>query len=187
MFTLNIIPPSFKQTLKWFLLTHQLLKLARFVILILIVNNLILLGAYFYLQYQLKPLEEEINSLEKDKPQTSRQLEEHITKINKDLNQITKIQEEYLNLPLFFSDLFPKIPSPLQINQITFSKDDQLKIRGWAPKRDDLISLKENLEQSSYLSEVSIPISLLAQPEDITFEISAQVKLKTDDQTNSQK
>lgn len=71
-------------------------------------------------------------------------------------------------------DLVTRIPSDIIVTRIAYRNDTatSLEIAGTASTRDALLNFETRMEQSRFVSNVTLPVSSLAQSEDIPFTLS---------------
>jgi len=92
---------------------------------------------------------------------------------SRELDKITLVQWSDIlrELSLFAS-------GNIALETLTVSGDDfeKIKLTGTAKSRDDVIRLKNSLEQSEYYQEVISPISNMTLQEDVLFEFEMTIK-----------
>lgn len=69
------------------------------------------------------------------------------------------------------------VPSNVVINNILVNYSDKsLKITGFAPGREQIILFRDNLRKVSQIENVSVPLSSLERPQDISFTLNCSLK-----------
>lgn len=117
--------------------------------------------------------EEEKRSAQEDAPIT-----QTIRDLNASLAEVASIQEDYTDWVDFLIALSNTVPPNVRIENLDIRKaTGTVQIKGFALTREDLITFKQNLNDSDlFLGDIVSPISNLIQREDITFEFDAEIE-----------
>lgn len=173
MITLNIIPNEIKKELKLkglFALMKNILNILT--ILIAFYSIIFLCGKLILNIYFTNIIQESNLLIKKTEDKTGK-----IREINTQINSVEKIQAEsksWTNMLLAITELMGE---QIKLNQLKLdSVNNTISFTGRSASREDLIQLKNQLEQSPNFSEVNFPIKNLFEKENINFEINAKIK-----------
>ncbi len=176
MITLNLVPPEKKKNLRLInslLIIKNNLFLLFFVI--VIATIILLIGKAAIDEYFA-----EVVSQSTLITKYARIFNYEIKDFNQKVIAANEIQEKSIPWIYFLSDLSEQIPAGVTIDYLEI-KDGKIVINGNANTRNDLLQLKNNLENFSILSNINIPIESLLKKENIDFNLKAaydSVKLK---------
>lgn len=188
MITLNLLPPEEKKNL-YLKKVNELLWIYSGQILIAFFVFVLLSGLiWFYLSSQIKIVDKELNSYEIGiKKEAFDELNKKIEKANAQIMEIQKIQADHNYFSQLFEELVGLIPAGIRLENISIQPQATTKketaritmnISGHAPTRDNVIKIKEGLENSIYFDEVESPLSNLVKAADIDFTFSAIINQK---------
>lgn len=180
MITLNFISPAQKEANR-FQKNYSLVKgimLSLVIALVVIVGLLLLTQAL--LQNKLKSLTLATQELtQQTEEEKSVDLGQTVRDFNKLLKNIEVVQAEYLPWTEILIETVTLVPSGIQLSSFTIQKGAaSFSLTGKANTREDLLSLKKNLEDSDNFIEVQSPISNLLLKENINFELSGKIVFK---------
>ena len=148
------------------ILGEEILFLAPIVLLILILLNI-----YYVIVLQKNSSINE-NSLQQaqNKYQQLGTYQEKFKQVN-DLDQVlSKIQSEHLHWINLFQNLSKAMPDNIQISNLS-TKNYTVFLVGKAKTRDDLLNLKNKLEESSCFQNINVPLSNLVVKDNVDFQI----------------
>jgi len=96
--------------------------------------------------------------------------------LNRKTAALNKIQENFILYTDSLIDFTKIVPSGVKIEDLMMDKTNKdIKIRGAAKSRDDLMQFKENLEESGRFLNVRLPTENMLAEGYISFEIAAGV------------
>ena len=154
-----------------------MLKKMNFVLMIIvIIIAIILLSAKLILQ----------NNFNKVVAQTTlvtgndgKKYSEKVRKINSRINIVAQIQNERVPWSYLLEAIAKATPDGVTLSSLKLNKKDlTIKLVGNAKTRDDLLGLKNNLENSEIFTEVKSPIKNILRKENINFGLNAKLILK---------
>ena len=100
-----------------------------------------------------------------------------INQTNSLLKFVQGIKTDNRNWSELLIDLANRAPDDLKISALEIDGGKKtIALRGLSLTRDSLLSFKENLNQSPFLTGVNLPVQSLAQKENIIFVINAALK-----------
>lgn len=100
-----------------------------------------------------------------------------VAEINRRMTKINQIQKEYTKWSEKIIEVNRLIPNNIKISSIDFDKNtNKFLITGTARYRQDFINLKENLETSDIVVNISSPLSNLLHQEDLDFSLTGNLK-----------
>lgn len=92
-----------------------------------------------------------------------------------DLSQVlNKIQSGHLHWTNLFQNLSEITPDSIQLSNIS-TKNYMVFMVGKAKTRDDLLSFKNKLEESSCFQNINVPLSNLVVKENVDFQIDLAI------------
>lgn len=178
MIELNLLPPAEKRILELEQIQRWILFYASAILMILIIFVGLLAGIWSFLLVQHKSLASNLKSIQSNTAwgQTLIEQRESIKKINQELEQINRIQKNHQYYSRLLIGLADLIPEGVRLESISVDKQGQMALYGFAPRRDQVIALKQNLEQSKFFENVESPLSNLTKQEAINFYFKLKLK-----------
>lgn len=173
MITLNLATKKIKKKI----FKEILLSLVKDVVLLILFAVLINATFIFISREMLNKDFERIKSQKQLIHMHSQPFNIEVSEINRRMNKINQIQKEYTKWSETILELSRLIPNNVIISTIELNKtSDKFSIAGTAKYREDFISLKENLETSDIVFNLSSPLSNLLHQEDLKFSLSGNLK-----------
>jgi Tfp pilus assembly protein PilN len=172
---LNLLPPESKKLVR----ERSLLLLVKstlfITISITVVTALIILGYYYYLVIKQTTTKNDIADLQ-SQVDDLRPYNEAVIELNKKLSYIKTNSGTGVLWSSRLYQLSELIPPGVKTDSLIISDSGgSFNLSGQANTRKDLLRLKDNLEQVSYLKDIKLPITSLSQQTDITFQITALI------------
>lgn len=98
---------------------------------------------------------------------------------NNRIRGIAQMQEEYIPWSHFVEYIAKSSNNGIIFNNIEISKEEQqIKLIGVAETRNSLLQFKNDLQESSNISEVIFPIENILKKEDVDFNIRIKYNLE---------
>lgn len=171
MLSLNLLSMEQKKEIRWRRI-NSLLKQVTFILLVLsIILSILLIGAKRILKNNFEQV------VQKDNNIFGFNLE--INKINESATFLDQIQKDYINWSEVLVELSLKTPNSIQLTAAQIDKEENnITINGWAAQRDDFLKFKDNLNQSSLFKNIDFPIQNIAEKEDVSFTIKAELNME---------
>ncbi len=174
MLTLNLIPHQLKKEIKFKRIYALLKKMNCLLIIIAVIIAIILLIAKLILQNNFNKVVEQTSLITK----SSQGYNVKVRDINSRLNHISQIQKNFIAWSYLIENLANRTPDGIAFSSVKINKEkSSINISGKAKLRDDLLMLKQNMEESPIYSEVEFPLQNILQKENINFNISAKLNL----------
>ena len=176
MITLNLIPPKKKKNLR---LANSLLIIKNNLILlffIVVFSSIILLVGKAAIDEHFANIVSQSTLITK----YAKIFNYEIKDFNHKVIAAEEIQNKAIPWVQFINILSIQIPNDVTITYLEI-KDGKVIMNGNAKSRNDLLQLKNNLENFKILSNINIPIESLLKKENIDFNLKAEydtVKLK---------
>ncbi len=161
---LNLLSPEKYQNLKRMVSFQFIKNLLETVLFIISVSGIILLGGQWILQDYFGKIAEQIISVSNRYADTNRE----IKKINTILNTLEKLQKEYQTPSVLLSEIIQKINPGIILSNLTIN-NEKITISGTAITRQDLLILKEQLDDLNFVEPSEIPPEQLIEKENINF------------------
>ncbi len=173
--TINLIPPHVQYDYSQSS-SHQLKRHLLFIsVIFLIILNLIGGGFLFLTARSSASTSEPLQEEQTSGLDTLNQ----INIINQQAVSAVQISRQKQTFSQVVEQLFTTLPPELTINYIKLEASTQMvTLRGFAPHQEDILKLKQLLEENPLFIQVSLPLSVLEKSQDINFSLS--FKWKTD-------
>lgn len=174
MIYLNLLPYKFKKELRLRYVYSVLIRVCFSLVLTLVFIS----GLFFF---SGKVLSNFYNVIDSTNFLMGADIEEPIkvSDVNAEIKEISKINNkktDWLNMIASSSLIFNNFSCINSMEIDNASK--KVKLKGVAPDRDSLISLKEELDRSDYFSNINLPIKNIFQKEYISFDLEANLNIK---------
>ncbi|HTW96417.1 MAG TPA: PilN domain-containing protein [Candidatus Methylomirabilis sp.] len=172
MLRLNLLAEDSKQKIRYKRLNLLFRRTEIYLIIFLAIIAVLFFGARQILQnnYQ-KSSATASQMLKVDNNQYSIQAKE----INNKLSAVSEIENSYLSYSQLIKKITDLIPAGVTVSYLKIdSEQKRLLIRGIAATRDNLLNLENNLTNSSFLSDVNVPLQEKLKKENIDIDINMQ-------------
>lgn len=175
---INLLPPQQKKELK----REEKWKLTSIFGIILLFSLLFFSLALFFIQtYISSELEtwKIIFEIEEKKFKTSKiqDFQKKIVVLNQNLSKLDSFYQEQIDLTEILEKISQTLPSEVYLNNLSWQKEtSQVVLSGFAPKREDLFTLRKNLEKEKDFEEIYFPSSNWIKPKDIDFYVAFKIK-----------
>lgn len=173
MISLNLLPGYQKERLakeRIWLIVHAVVGLVLLSVtvsaIILTIARTVLIGQYTKIKQDTSLVNvEHLN------------LENNIDRLNKNLANADKMQLTWSKWTALLSDLDKIIPPSVTINYLDVNRESgSLRLNGWSPDRDTLLSTKAALENSPLLESLDAPLSNFLAKDNIEFRFTAKLR-----------
>lgn len=89
-----------------------------------------------------------------------------------------KVQSDFVAYDELMLDVNDYVPENIILTYLSINTDSKKAVfKGYALKREDLLNLKNNLENSNLFEKVESPLANLLEKDNINFNITADLKL----------
>lgn len=178
---INLLPPLEKQNLKLEEKNRLISILAILFLIFLIFLILIFLSINFYLWGELESQRANLESKEKELKTTEIQsLEEKIEKLNLTLSQLNSFYQKNISLAAILEKISKILPQRTYLTNVSITpheKELSFGLSGFAPNREILVELKQNLRSQADFEEIYFPPSNWVNPSDIDFYLTFKIKI----------
>jgi len=175
---INLLPPFRKQDLKREFMWRRLAIFFWMLFFVLIIFSGLLTTTWLYtnIQHQaiayLVQIEEGSNQGQKIK-----EIEQKIKETNIELKYLDQLELNQEPTFKIINDLSSFPSRNITFHAISLNRATQKGlIEGFAKNRDDLLNLKQNMEQSNNFSQIDLPLSSLLKDKDLNFSLSFSFK-----------
>ena len=173
MLTLNIISQELKKEIKLKAIFQLLKKSLSILIIIISIYAIVILIAKLILQIHFVRTIQETTLVTKSTENYSKKVKD----IDKQLNYIGNIQNEAIDWSYLVEYIAQNTKDDIKFSQIKLDKENEtVYLRGKADTRENLLLLKETLDDSTYFSDIEFPIQNLLEKNNINFDIRAKLK-----------
>lgn len=101
-----------------------------------------------------------------------------IKDINEKINSAEQVQKEYISWTSVLKKITGLTPQGITYSYLKIDKPGaKASLKGVAEKREDLLALKENLNNSNLFSSIESPMDDILQKENISFNISLNLNI----------
>lgn len=173
MIKLNLISPKQQHYLK---IDYIYLNIENFLC-FLVITAILIAIILIPISNSLTVISEQINY---DKEQTlasNKVLTDKIIRLQKKIEVLNSIQTDSYDWPQLFIHLSKLVPQDVAILQFNSQlSSHQFTIQGFAKDRDNLLTFKDNLNQSDYFYNLESPLTDILKKDEITFEIKGNFK-----------
>lgn len=169
MIYLNLIPPEQIKKIKRRLVTAAFEQALTAIALVLIVNAGLLAVARTIAANTMENLAAARAGLEEQ----YRDLNREVDATNRDLAALARLTEKYRPLAPLYYTILESIPPGITISALGVDYlNNKIRLQGRADSREGLLAFQKKLEQNPQFSDVKIPLSQIAQKNNVPFELS---------------
>mgnify|MGYP003975772655 CR=1 FL=1 len=173
MIKLNIISPELKKEIKFKYFYTSLKSILLLLLVSMLIHSFFLLTAKYILQAHANETDNRSILITSQ----TENYDKKVKNINSQVDYINKIQDETITWSKFIEILSNNIDSGIYISKFnTNQKSNAFNILGVAKTRQDLLNFKKSLEDLELFADISIPIDVLLQKENISFSIETSFK-----------
>lgn len=172
MINLNLIPPIKKQEIR---LTQIYVIIKNLIILLLFLTIAVaitLLLTKMFLQNHFNNIVAQTTLT----PRYANIFNKEFKEFNERLKAVKEIQKDHFYWTNFFVKFSKLMPDGLVLNNLIIN-NNKILLAGSAKLRDQLLVLKNNLENSELFSNVEIPLENLLKKEQVDFNVKADINL----------
>lgn len=169
---MNLLPTQQKRRVRLEIFYQNIIFSGLILILFILILILILGGSLIFLNFKYHTIEENIAAEQSRiiQNETVKGMERKVGDLNKELRDLKEIQRKTSNLYGFLDSISQDLFSEVTIYTIEIDgKLNKITISGHADTRQELLVIKEKLNNSSQYQNVNFPISNLTEPSDIDF------------------
>ena len=175
MLSLNLLSPDQKlnSTLQW---NYIIIKnVTLMILLVTFVLSFVLFAAKVVLLTKLLEAEAQVALVDSSRSGTNKS----ISDINKKLDYIKTAQESFIPWSTPAWHFFQIIPEGIVINNTSINTSETtIRLDGVADTRDDLLKFKTELEKTSFIKSLYLPLNSLLQKVDIKFTMTINMNLE---------
>lgn len=170
--SINLLPEKRKNAIRIDRLNRFVLKMGVIVIFSILLLILFLFSNLFIIGIYKKINQDEAGRTEKggiDKviKETKSEIDRSFNETNQAVGEI----EKRVSYWVYFNEINGILPEDIFYSEIEM-KADQIKLRGLAKNREDLVKFKNSLENSEIFKKVEMPISNFTSQKNVNFEIN---------------
>lgn len=175
---INLLPPQEKKEIENEGKFRLVLILGTISSVFLLFISLIFLSINSYLEGELNAkiviLEAEKGRIETPEIQD---FQRNISFLNQEIDKLDIFFQQKVELTKALDKISRLIPKNIYLANFSWQKESlEVKILGFAPTREDLFKLKENLEKEESLSDVNFPPINWVKPREIDFQVTFKIK-----------
>lgn len=183
MIILNLLPPEKKLKLIAELNVAQLKKVLMIIVLGAAVGIGVTGAGRWYLGLELQRLNDQVTAAQQLVQSNGQDLNSLVDKINGTVKSLQAMQSSHIRWSDIVSQTLATTSPNIQVSSLSFNaKDGTFKLDGVAKSRNDLLSMKDQLEALPFLEAIDSPISNLIKKQDIPFTLSGTVVLDVEAQ-----
>jgi hypothetical protein len=175
MINLNLLSPENKKSTEERLLYLSIKNLLGALLIFAVFSATILLVAKLVLADNFQTIVEQTTLIVKEYGGVNQKIKE----TNQKIVVVSDTQKKFVAWSEILAKISDLIPKNITVSVMIMSRDnEEMTLKGTAKTRDDLLSLKSNLENSEIFSSVKIPFSNLLTREDIDFDFKLKLNKK---------
>lgn len=163
---LNLLSPEKKQALKTAFAMSFVQSLTLYVAVVIIFIAGTLLSLQFILQGVVTEIREYSTASFEEYESMTRQMRE----INDFIRRTDRIHNRYIDWSAVLDTLSHTAPEGVRFEAISVAADNTIRVEGTAALRDDVLLMKQRLEELPQFTQVSSPLSNILQRENLKFE-----------------
>lgn len=138
--------------------------------------SMILVGGWWILQQHFRDLTAQLATV----ADTYAKSNQRIHEINVVIQQAGDLQDRYRLWTPLVTELANTLPDGVSLSQLVVNAgNNSVGFVGVADTRDDLLLFETEIESLSFVGEISIPLSQLAEKEHISFSLLAPLEFDT--------
>lgn len=100
-----------------------------------------------------------------------------IIALNQNIQKLDSFYQNQIELTKILERISQIVPPGVYLTNFSWQKEtSEIKILGFAPSREDLFKLKENLEGTDYFFSINFPPANWLKPKDIDFQVIFKTK-----------
>lgn len=174
MITLNLLSPEKKKASQLIQLYTMIKNLIIIILLFIIIGAITLLTSKAVLQNHFNDIVDQTTLITK----SVTAFNTDIKTFNQQLRDVENIQKENVAWSNFLIDFSQLVPDGINVHNLTINKSEaEIFISGLAQTRNNLLILKDSLENSDLFFETAIPLENLLKKENITFNIKSGINI----------
>ncbi len=174
---LSLSPTEVRENAKNENINYKLSSIVNYFILFVIflaLSYVFIWGKIYYDNLNLSKEYAQLQNIETSSKQE--ELEAQIKKFNSKIATIKSIPLENSLNPNFIEEIMDSADSNISLKEINIESNKNVKIKGVAKSRNDLIIFKDNLNKLNFMNQINLPITALEKNEDVDFELSTTLK-----------
>ncbi len=176
MINLNLLPLQEKDELNREKTQRWIIFYGVNIIGLMLIFAALLAIIWFYISIQLKAANKDLTSIQTGfQGADLKTQQEKTTALNTTISKISLTQKSQKNYSNFLASLANLVPAGIRLDAISIDKDGNGILNGYAQKRDQVISFKDQLEKSSLFNSVENPLSNLVKQTDINFYFNFKI------------
>jgi Tfp pilus assembly protein PilN len=175
---INLLQPELKEEYNNYLAKRFVVFFGSAMILVLLIFVVLLSASFLFLKIQNLALEEQITALENSEQNRNFQsLNKSLADLIQLYRTVAATESKLFKLLPILEELVILMPDPIYLTNLNFNfQQKEINLGGFAPRRDNVITLKDRLDRSPYFSKVVSPLSNLVKDRDILFNFTLVIK-----------
>lgn len=175
MHSLNLLSPKYKEKLK----SAEILSLARFVTISLLIFSLILTAIFYAAKIILQNNNNDLNERLSFVDTKNRWINDEIDIYNEKLKVVNDIQKKFVSWSYIILELNKSIPEGVTIKSMTLDKiSETFALQGIADQREYFMLMEKNLKKNPLFREINSPLTNILVKTDVEFQLSGKIILE---------
>ena len=170
---INLLPSQQKKEIEREKIWKLILILGIIVVIFFLAIFLIVLAIQIYLfgQVESQKILFEVERKRLENPEF-KDIQREIVALNQSILELDSFYQNQKMITDILEKLSEAIPPGIYLTNFSWQKENaEFKILGFAPQREDLFKLKENLEKEKSFSDIDFPPANWVKPKEINFQI----------------
>lgn len=174
---LNLLPPEIRENTKNENINLRLGSILNYFLLAIIFIGIIFIFAWGKIYLDTLKINSEYSNLTKN--QTSgaqKNLESEINTFNNKISIVKAIPFNNALKPGLIEKIVSFVDLNINLKEIKIEQNKNIKIKGIAKNRNDLVIYKDKLNSSGLTGSINLPITALEKKENVEFELNSSIK-----------
>lgn len=175
MLRMNLLPTEQRKKVNSLMIYQNIVFSGLILILLSLVLILLLGGFLIFLNLRFQAIEKEIISEQSRiiQTETVRSMERKIKELNKELEEVKEAQIKESNIYSILDDISQNVLVGVEVYSLRIDRETKrVNVSGYSPTRENLLIIKDILEDSDNYKNIDFPLANLTNPRDIDFSLS---------------
>lgn len=170
---LSLLPPEVRENARNETTNYHLASILNYFILFILLILLSASAIWVKIYYDTLKVSNEYANLQKNQTTSSQKdLEANINMLNEKIAIIQSIPFATAIKPSFIEKITSCVDANITLKEIKVEANKNVKIKGVAKSRNDLIIFKDKLNNLAIMNPINLPISALEKKENVDFELA---------------
>jgi len=175
--SINLLSPEKRQHIRHMGTLQFFKSILEIGLVMLSVVSIILVGGWWILQQHFRDLTAQLTAVADTYAISNKKIHD----VNEAVQQAYELQKRHTIWTPLLAEVSNALPSGIVLSHLTLNtSNNSIGFIGTAKTRDDLLRFETDIEELPFIGELIIPLNQLAEKENISFSLSAELVLDTD-------